>query len=54
MSDGYYVSKLQFVLANFELHAGNYICLALNNAGYNYRQVYLNVTNQSVGNQARN
>ena len=44
-ADSYYVSILLLSKKSQESDAGYYVCLALNNAGYNYRQVYLNVTN---------
>lgn len=45
--DGYHASVLLLSKKVQEADAGYYVCLALNNAGYNYRQVYLNVTTAS-------
>ena len=49
MSDGFYLSKWLTNAASEDNDSGMYVCLALNNAGYNYRQVYLNVTRQPPG-----
>nr|CAH0109858.1 unnamed protein product [Daphnia galeata] len=43
--DGYYASILLLSKKSQESDSGYYVCLALNNAGFNYRQVYFNVTN---------
>ncbi|XP_046642815.1 fibroblast growth factor receptor-like 1 [Daphnia pulicaria] len=43
--DGYYSSILLLSKKSQEVDSGIYVCLALNNAGFNYRQVYFNVTN---------
>ena len=49
MSDGFYLSKWLTNAVSEDGDSGMYVCLALNNAGYNYRQVYLNVTRQPLG-----
>jgi len=48
MSDGFYLSKWLTNAVSEDGDSGMYVCLALNNAGYNYRQVYLNVTRQPL------
>ncbi|KAK4026366.1 hypothetical protein OUZ56_015369 [Daphnia magna] len=47
-SDGYYASILLLSKKSQEVDSGYYVCLALNNAGFNFRQVYFNVTNSYV------
>ena len=44
-NDGYFSSMLLLSKKSQEADGGYYVCLALNNAGFNFRQAYLNVTN---------
>lgn len=43
-ADGFYTSILILSKQSQESDSGYYVCLALNNAGFNFRQVYFNVT----------
>ena len=48
MSDGYYLSKLTFIKLNADSDTGFYVCLVLNNAGFNYREIFLSVSDSLV------